>query len=175
MDIRRGSTPMPFRALIIWFALLLVAVANGGFREGVLIPRFGSQAGHIVSTVMLCAGILIVTYVAVPWIHPGSRAETIAIGLAWLVLTLAFEFRFGPDSRGRVVGGGPPVLLPIGVFFVRAARVFARPRLRRPLAHARRPERRARADPLAHAGHELVREGAGGPLRARLEHDEPQR
>jgi len=86
---------MPFRALIIWFALLLVAVANGGFREGVLIPRFGSQAGHIVSTVMLCAGILIVTYVAVPWIHPGSRAETIAIGLAWLVLTLAFEFGFG--------------------------------------------------------------------------------
>src|SRR3989442_11032669 len=35
MDIRRGSTPMPLRALIIWFALLVLAVANGGFREGV--------------------------------------------------------------------------------------------------------------------------------------------
>jgi len=91
---------MPLRALIIWFALLVLAVANGGFREGVLIPRFGSQAGHIVSTVMLCAGILIVTYVAVPWIHPGSRAETIAIGLAWLALTLAFEFGFG-RARGK--------------------------------------------------------------------------
>jgi len=91
---------MSFRALIIWFALLFVAVANGGFREAVLIPRVGPQAGHIVSTVMLCAGILIVTYLAAPWIHPGSCGDTIAIGLAWLALTLAFEFGFG-RARGK--------------------------------------------------------------------------
>ena len=86
---------MPFRALVIWFALLLVAVANGAFRETLLIPRFGSQAGHVVSTLMLCAGILLVTYVAVPWIRPDSLRGTVAIGLAWLILTLAFEFGFG--------------------------------------------------------------------------------
>lgn len=91
---------MPLRTTIIWFALLAVAVANGAFREAVLIPRFGSQIGHIVSTAMLCAGILIVTYVAVGWIHPGSRGDAIAIGLAWLALTLAFEFGFG-RARGR--------------------------------------------------------------------------
>jgi len=91
---------MPLRALIIWFALLVVAVANGGFREAVLIPRFGPHPGHIVSTVMLCAGILIVTYVAVGWIHAGSRGDAIAIGLAWLALTLAFEFGFG-RARGK--------------------------------------------------------------------------
>jgi len=95
-----GSTAMALRALIIWFALLVVAVANGGFRERVLIPRFGPHAGHIVSTIMFCAGILIVTYVAVAWIHPGSRRDTIAIGLAWLALTLAFEFGFG-RARGK--------------------------------------------------------------------------
>ena len=91
---------MPFRALVIWFALLLVAVANGAFRETMLIPRFGSQTSHIASTLMLCAGILIVTYLAVPWIRPGSLRDTIAIGLAWLVLTLAFEFGFG-RARGK--------------------------------------------------------------------------
>ena len=91
---------MPFRALILWFALLVVAVANGGFREALLIPRFGPHAGHIVSTIMFCAGILIVTYVAAAWIHPGSRRDTIAIGLAWLALTLAFEFGFG-RARGK--------------------------------------------------------------------------
>ena len=100
MDIHRGSTLMPLRALIIWFALLVVAVANGGFREAVLIPRFAPLTGHVVSTVMLCAGILIVTYVAVPWIRPGSLRGTIAIGLAWLALTLAFEFGFG-RARGK--------------------------------------------------------------------------
>jgi len=86
--------------LTIWLALLLVAVANGAFREAALVPRFGSPAGHIVSTLMLSAAILIVTYVAVPWIHPGSRGDTIAVGLTWLVLTLAFEFRFG-RVRGK--------------------------------------------------------------------------
>ena len=91
---------MPFRALVIWFALLLVAVANGAFRETLLIPRFGSQTGHIVSTLMLCAGILIVTYVAVPWIQPDNLRSTIAIGFAWLALTLAFEFGFG-RARGK--------------------------------------------------------------------------
>ena len=91
---------MPLRASIIWFALLVVAVANGGFREVLLIPRFGPHAGHIVSTVMLCAGISIVTYVTVGWIHPGSRGDAIAIGLAWLTLTLAFEFGFG-RMRGK--------------------------------------------------------------------------
>jgi len=100
MDIPRGNSPMPLRALTIWFALLVVAVANGAFRQAVLIPRFGSQTGHIVSTIMLCAGILIVTYVAVAWIHPGSRRDTVAIGLAWLALTLAFEFGFG-RARGQ--------------------------------------------------------------------------
>src|SRR5439155_940468 len=92
---------MPLRALVIWFALLLVAVANGAFRETLLIPRFGSQAGHVVSTLMLCAGILLVTYVAVPWIRPDSLRGTVAIGLAWLILTLAFEFGFGRAHVAR--------------------------------------------------------------------------
>ncbi|HTD71704.1 MAG TPA: hypothetical protein VK647_14750 [Gemmatimonadales bacterium] len=91
---------MPLRALIIWFTLLLVAVANGGFRQALLIPRFGPHPGHIVSTGMLCAGILIVTFLAIPWIHPASRGDTIAVGLAWLALTLAFEFGFG-RARGK--------------------------------------------------------------------------
>ena len=91
---------MPVRALIIWLALLVVAVANGGFREAVLIPRLGPHTGHIVSTVMLCVAILIVTHLAVAWVHPGSRGDTIAIGLAWLALTLAFEFGFG-RARGK--------------------------------------------------------------------------
>ncbi len=91
---------MTLRALTIWFALLLVAVANGAFREALLIPRLGGQAGHIVSTFMLCAGILIITYLAAPWLHLGKRGDTIAIGRAWLAFTLAFELGFG-RARGK--------------------------------------------------------------------------
>lgn len=87
--------PMPFRALVIWLALLLVAVANGAFRETMLIPRFGSQTGHIVSTLMLCAGILIVTYVAVPWIQPSASRGSPSHSRSGLVARAA---SLGPTS-----------------------------------------------------------------------------
>lgn len=86
---------MALRALVVWLGLLVVAVMNGAFREYVLVPRFGAQPGHVISTLMLCAGIVIVTYLTVPWIRPASARSATAIGLAWLILTLAFEFGFG--------------------------------------------------------------------------------
>ena len=91
---------MPIRALVTWFTLLVVAIANGWFREILLIPRFGFQMGHIVSTIILAAGILIVTFLAVPWIRPDNDRSAIVIGLTWVVLTLLFEFGFG-RLRGK--------------------------------------------------------------------------
>ena len=85
---------------MIWVVLLCLAIVNGGFREGVLIPRVGAQAGHVISTLMLCALILLATYVTMPWIRPSGARSTIIIGLSWLALTLAFEFGFG-RFRGR--------------------------------------------------------------------------
>lgn len=35
-----------------------------------------------------------------PWIRPDNLRDAIAIGLAWLVVTLAFEFGFG-RARGK--------------------------------------------------------------------------
>ena len=37
---------------------------------------------------------------AVAWISPSGRSDTIAIELAWLALTLAFDFGFG-RARGK--------------------------------------------------------------------------
>lgn len=91
---------MAFRALVIWLALLVVAVLNGGFREGVLTPRMGETLAHGVSSVTLSAAILVVTWLAIPWIRPALPHDTIAIGLGWLALTLAFEFGLG-RLRGR--------------------------------------------------------------------------
>jgi heme/copper-type cytochrome/quinol oxidase subunit 3 len=88
------------RAFLIWLALLVVAVLNGGFREGVLAPRVGASTAHVVSSIMLATAILLVSYVAMPWIRPATTSDAIAIGLGWLALTLAFEFGFG-RARGR--------------------------------------------------------------------------
>jgi hypothetical protein len=88
------------RALLIWFGLLALAVANGGFRETVLIPRLGPEVGRVASTIMLCAAVFIATYLTVRWIHPLNRRDAFLIGFAWLALTLVFEFGFG-RVRGK--------------------------------------------------------------------------
>jgi hypothetical protein len=83
------------KALVIWIGILPLAIANGAFREAVLIPVLGHNAGLVLSGILLSLGILIVAYLALPWIGRTSPATYVLTGLAWLCLTLVFEFGFG--------------------------------------------------------------------------------
>ena len=83
------------RALAVWFLLLVTAVLNGFLRERFLIPKTGQQTGHILSTISLCALILLLTWPTIAWLDPPSAIAAAGIGVAWLVLTLVFEFGFG--------------------------------------------------------------------------------
>jgi len=80
---------------VIWFALLVIAVLNGTFRVAVLVPRLGDAMGHVVSTLMLCVLIVVLSWATIGWVHPATPAQAIAVGVLWLVLTLVFEFGFG--------------------------------------------------------------------------------
>ncbi|MFB6153442.1 MAG: hypothetical protein ABEJ27_04235 [Halodesulfurarchaeum sp.] len=76
--------------------MALLAVGNGAFRETVLTPCLGERRGHLLSTGMLVALILLVSAVffrsvAVQY----SLAERLAIGAIWVVLTVGFEFLVG--------------------------------------------------------------------------------
>jgi len=84
-----------FKATLIWVLLLGVAVLNGTAREFLLAPRLGAQAGHVASTLILCAAIFVVAMLFTRWIGPKSRGGAILIGAVWLALTLAFEFLAG--------------------------------------------------------------------------------
>ena len=92
---------MILRALVAWCGLMAVAVANGTFRVAVLNPRLGERTGHVISTVMLCALVLILTGLLVPWIAPASPRDAVVVGAVWLGLTLAFEFGFGHYVAGK--------------------------------------------------------------------------
>ena len=83
------------RALAVWVVLLVLAIANAGLREGVWTPKFGAQVGHVLSTVILCAAIVVVAFFATRWLAPSSAGEALLIGAVWTVLTLAFEFLGG--------------------------------------------------------------------------------
>jgi hypothetical protein len=83
------------RAVEIWFVLLIMAVLNGSVRESVITPKFGAVAGHIISTIMLSAIILVVTWFSILWIGARSTTDAFVVGFTWLALTVAFEFLGG--------------------------------------------------------------------------------
>ena len=83
------------RAIVVWFAVLALAVINGGVREAWLIPRLGPGLGRALSTVSLCGLVLLVTWLTIGWIRPATAGNTLGVGVLWLVLTLAFEFGAG--------------------------------------------------------------------------------
>jgi hypothetical protein len=86
---------MIVRAVLVWLLLLVLAVANGFFRESLLVPQMGAGGGRVVSTLLLSALILGATWLTIGWIAPPTPGAAAAIGFAWLLLTLAFEFGFG--------------------------------------------------------------------------------
>jgi hypothetical protein len=83
------------RALVIWLAILLLASLNGAVREAWLIPAMGQTAGRALSTLVLSALVLLVTWLAIGWIRPATLQDALIIGMLWMVLTLAFEFLVG--------------------------------------------------------------------------------
>ena len=83
------------KAFAVWCAILVLAIANGALREGVLIPRLGLHAGMILSGVLLAALIVLVSTLCLPWFDLHSTRALLLLGLGWLGLTLAFEWSFG--------------------------------------------------------------------------------
>lgn len=90
---------MPFRvalrAVVIWLAILALAMMNGLLREKVLVPNLGVAPGMVLSGVMLSCMILAVAYLFLPWLDARSSVQLAVVGVGWLVLTLIFEFSFG--------------------------------------------------------------------------------
>jgi hypothetical protein len=81
------------RAVITWLGILILAIANGGLREAVLIPRFGQQAGLVASGMLLALLVLAAAFATIRWIGVPGRGWD--VGGLWLVLTLLFELSFG--------------------------------------------------------------------------------
>ena len=95
------------RSTVIWFGILAIAIANGAFRQGILIPRLGYAAGHVISTLMLSTAVVLVAWLTIGWIRPTGDLSPWRIGAYWLTLTVAFEF-----LAGHYLFGTPwPVLL----------------------------------------------------------------
>lgn len=88
---------MILRAVVAWFALMVLAITNGTMREFLLTPRVGPKLGHVLSTLLLCALIFLVAWLLMPWIGARHSADAWKLGALWLAFTLGFEFLVGHD------------------------------------------------------------------------------
>jgi hypothetical protein len=104
--------------LAVWLVMAVVAVANGVFRETVLVPRMDEYAAHVLSTAMLVLAILAVSAAYFGWTATAfSRAELLLVGVAWTLLTVGFEFLVGYAE-------GTPVSITLGQYDVFAGQVW---------------------------------------------------
>lgn len=87
--------PLAIRALAVWLGIMLLAIANGGVRQAILIPRIGPESGHVASTLILCAAIIATAYTTIRWMAPTYFRDAFRLGIMWLTLTVAFEFIVG--------------------------------------------------------------------------------
>ncbi len=81
--------------VIAWFPMIFIAIANGLFREKFLASRLNELQAHQVSTASMLVLFGIYVWVLFKLWLPTSTSQAIFIGLAWLFLTIIFEFLFG--------------------------------------------------------------------------------
>lgn len=84
-----------------WVPMVVIAIANGVLREATYGKRMTELRAHQLST--LSGMVLFTLYIwGVTTFWPlETSGRAIAVGLTWLVLTLAFEFLFGHYVAGH--------------------------------------------------------------------------
>lgn len=110
------------RALALWALLMAAETVHGVVRTLYLVPAIGDFRSRQIGVVTGSLLIVGIVWLLVPWLRAADRRALVAIGLLWVVLTIAFEivlgrFAFGmPWSRIAedfdVPAGG---LLPFGM------------------------------------------------------------
>ncbi len=117
---------MLLKALLVWCAIALAEVAQGVVRVRHLNPRVGDRRARQVGVVSGSLLILLIAWLAVPWMAIATQGQAFAVGILWLGLMLALDIAVGrwvfrlpwerilrefDPRRGGWLGGGMLVLL----------------------------------------------------------------
>jgi hypothetical protein len=89
-----------WKYLLLWFPMLLLAVANGALRESWIRKHVDELRAQQISTILLLLLFAVFSWAVVRFWPPASPGQALAVGLLWLGLTLGFEFLFGHYGSG---------------------------------------------------------------------------
>ncbi len=81
--------------MLAWVPMLLIAIANGAFRQLTFGKAMPELRAHQLSTAIGSVLIGLFIWAVVHLWPPASGRQALSIGLVWLSLTVAFEFVFG--------------------------------------------------------------------------------
>ena len=95
------SINLLLKAALIWLLIACLAIGNGIVRESLFAPQFGMAVALPLSGITLSVIIFVVTYVAFSFLAATSQSACIAVGVQWVIMTLAFEFLFGHYVAGK--------------------------------------------------------------------------
>lgn len=84
-----------FKIVLTWLIILVFAILNGTLREKYLFLYFEQDTAFLISGILLCVIVFIVSYSCIKWLGVLRRHHCFLVGLFWLILTLVFEFAFG--------------------------------------------------------------------------------
>lgn len=89
------------KATGVWGLFGGLAILNAAFRETVLGPLIGHPLALPLSGILLSILVFLITLALIPKFRGASALQYWAIGGAWVLLTLAFEFMFGHFVTGK--------------------------------------------------------------------------
>lgn len=75
--------------------IVLAETAHGFFRELILAPAVGALPARQIGVPVGCVIILAIAWGSARWIGAQSRRQWLAIGAAWVALTVVFEISLG--------------------------------------------------------------------------------
>ncbi len=91
------------KACGLWVPLVPLAIVNGAIREGLLAPALGQRLALPLSGVSLSVLILLFAVAVSPRLGATAVVHCVVAGIAWLLMTVLFEFLFGHYAMGKSV------------------------------------------------------------------------
>jgi hypothetical protein len=91
------------RYLLVWLALLVIAIGNGVLRQatyGKVMPELRAHQFSTFIRAVVMGGCI--WFVVGRW-PPASNGEAVMVGVTWLTLTVMFEFFMGLVLRKRTL------------------------------------------------------------------------
>ncbi len=82
------------RAFVVWLMLMGAEVIHGILRALFLAPKVGDLRARQLGVFTGSLLILVIAYLSIGWVGVRNKS-LLAVGFAWLLLTLAFEIGFG--------------------------------------------------------------------------------